>query len=441
MQLKIKGFVTIESLILNTQNAISPIGEISTYSLTYAEDKGIYSGGNESQLRFYSFANRYDDGTVVDVPQEFNQQIFAITQWLIDSTSSDAEINSTNTLVAKLLNEFGTQITAVEAGALIEYRPGLKFPERLSWSNLNPTQNDPADDNHVTVWFSDASFVEQYDEYKVLVVPPVDVIDDFFQGKSSVQTILGANTLEKTLAKVQEIKNNRPETILASENYLYTAPDRSKLNTSWMVLIYGKRGYDADVIRSAIRGYIATHTQRTEVEWEALFPDLYKNSEFYLYPRWHTLAIPERLLYSGTYSAVVSLGKELEYMKQRHPELPSEHVIKNTQAFSCNYKSVAVIAVGGLNNKGGICTITSAYSDLISVPFTDTLFDTMSINTRNWIAEIESMIIVAETATNYTSIPRRMKKLNRNGILYLSQRIGDHDFLVACKPSTPTYSI
>ena len=440
MQLKIKGFVTIESLIRNTTNEVSPIGEISTYSLTYAEDKGIYAGGTDNHLRLYSFACHYDDGTTIEVPPAFQQQIFEITQWLYDTASSDSEIVSPNALAAKMQAVFGTQINAVESGALVEYKPGLKFPERLSWSNLNPASDDPTDDNQITLWFSDSAFSEQYDEYKVLVVPPIDVIDNFFQNKAVVQALLDATTLSKVLTKVQEVKNNRPETILTSENYECVMPDGSKINTTWMVLIYGKRGDDADVIRGAIRSYVASHTQRTEAEWRARFPDLYKNSEFYLYPRWHALAIPERLLYSGTYSAIIALNKELTYLKQRHPELTNDHILKNAQAFSCNYKSVAVTAVGGPNNRGSVSSISQVYPDLISVPFTDTLFEMMSLDTRNWIVEIESMVIVAETATNYTSIPRRMKKLNRNGILYISQRLGDHDYLVACKPSTPVYS-
>ena len=440
MQLKIKGFVTIESLIRNTINEVSPIGEISTYSLTYAEDKGIYAGGTNNTLRLYSFASHYDDGTAIEVPSDFQKQIFDVTQWLLDSASADADIVSPRALADKMALAFNTQLNNIECGALVEYSAGLKFPERLSWTNLAPVSNDPTDDNHITIWFSDTAFSEQYDEYKVVVVPPIDVIDDFFQNKTVIESRLAANTLSKVLTKVQEIKNNHPETILASENYSRLMADGSKVSTTWLVMIYGKRGDDADVIRAAIRNYIANNTQRREAEWRVIFPDIYKSSEFYLYPRWHALAIPERLLYSGTYSAIISLDKELTYLKQRHPELPSSHILKNAQAFSCNYKSVAVSIVGGLNNRGGFSSISQVYPDLISVPFTDTLFEMMSVDTRNWIVEIESMIIVAEAATNYTSIPRRMKKLNRNGILYISQRLGDHDYLVACKPSTPAYS-
>ncbi|MDD2879765.1 MAG: hypothetical protein PHQ58_04965 [Rhodoferax sp.] len=440
MQLKIKGFVTIESLIRNTVNEVSPIGEISTYSLTYAEDKGIYAGGTDNQLRFYSFACHYDDGTVVEVPAAFRQQIFEVTQWLHDSASSDSEIVSPNALAEKLQTNFATKINAVESGALIEYSPGLKFPERLTWTNLTPATGDPSDDNKITLWFSDSAFADQYDEYKVIIVPPIDDIDSFFQNKIVIQSLLDTNTLGKVLTKIQEIKNDHPETILTSENYSRLMADGSKVNTTWMVLIYGKRGYDADVIRGAIRDYIAKNTLRREAEWRVIFPDIYKNSEFYLYPRWHALAIPERLLYSGTYSAIISLDKELTYLKERHPELTSAHILKNAQAFSCNYKSVAVSVVGGLNNRGGQSSISQVYPDLISVPFTDTLFEMMSLDTRNWIVEIENMVIVAETATNYTSIPLRMKKLNRNGILYISQRLGEHDYLVACKPSTPAYT-
>lgn len=440
MQLKIKGFVTIESLIRNSPNTVASIGEISTYSLTYAEDKGIYSGGNDNGFRLYSFVNQYDDGSITEVSAEFQKQVFDITQWLLDVAAANTDIGISSALVNALDLQFGSQAGEFDAGDLIAYKAGFKFPERLSWVNKSLGADSPDANNQVTIWFSDTAFSDQYDGYKLIVVPPVDVLDVFFESKASALAALAERTIAKTLIKTQEAKNNRPETLLTSLDFDYIATDGTKTTTTWMVLIYGQRGDDADVIRDAIRSHVAAISAHTELEWRNHFPDLYKNSEFYLYPRWHATAIPERALYSGTYSAVVSMNKELTYLKARHAELTETHIVTYAQAFSCNYKSLAVIAVGGANNKGAAYSITSVYPDLISVPFTDLLFDTMAIATREWIAEIEEMLVLAETATVYTNLPRRMKKINRNSILYISQKLGSHDYLVACKPTTPRYA-
>lgn len=439
MKLKIKGFVTIEDYIANRRDTISPIGEISTYSLTYAEDKEIYLGGVNNRYVLYSFSSVYENGTLIEVPEAFRSQIFSITEWLRTEASGETSINSSQILCDRLNEHFAEVAGNFEAGDLIELTGARKFPERLKWKNKSIPITSHGHLNEITIWFSDAAFASQYDEYKLIVVPPIDSLDDFFLAKDRVASLVSARTLSKTLLKISDAKGSNPETLLVSEDYVYVARDGTKINTSWTVLIYGKQGNDKDVIRQAIKNHLLRNSSHAETEWRSAFPDLYTNSEFFIYPRWHNVAIPERLLYSGTYSSVISLNKELGYLKLRHPEYNAEHIHTNAQAFSCNYKSISVIALGGKDNKNNEYAITDVYPDLINVPFTDTMFDIMSEETRNWITEIEAMVIIAERATNYTSIPTRMKKLERNGILYISQRLGNHDFLVACKKTTPAY--
>jgi hypothetical protein len=47
------------------------------------------------------------------------------------------------------------------------------------------------------------------------------------------------------------------------------------------------------------------------------------------------------------------------------------------------------------------------------------------------------MLVIAETMTTDTTIPRTMTALTRNGILYLVQNYNNIDYLVAVKSNFP----
>lgn len=55
----------------------------------------------------------------------------------------------------------------------------------------------------------------------------------------------------------------------------------------------------------------------------------------------------------------------------------------------------------------------------------------MSENTRNWVLNMQKLLKAAETATQYSTVVNPMRRVKRNGMIYLSLYYNNINFLVA----------
>jgi hypothetical protein len=438
---RLKGFMGIEPLVLNTSGVIAPIGELSTYSLTYAKDVGEYNSNTFSKYTLYSFVSALADGSKVAAPQTIQDQVFSVTDWAYQKQILSSASTTRAAFLADLTTQYASTATLIDCGNMVQATGGLLFPEWISYKQSGLATNDPAYDNTVTIWYSDSVFAQQYDEFLILVVPPLANIDVFFSPKATVVAALGAVTLSQNLAAIQTAKSRYPETVVSGENFDYVDPiSLTRTPTNWSLVIYGLAGNDIDAIRDSIRTYIAANSTHTELEWRAIFPDIYKNTEFLVFPRWKNFAIPDRDLQQGTYSPNVNLAKEVAYLKTQLPGYLASYVDAHASVIPCNYKSLALLLIGSPDNRGNLFDITTLYPDIINVPTADALFQSMGPSTQAWILGLQNMILAAETSLTYSQLPSGLRKTIRNGIVYITAKFNNVNFLVATKASTPNYS-
>jgi hypothetical protein len=437
----LKGFLGIESLVLNEAGVTSPIGEISTYSLTYSKNVGLYPSQLHPQLMLYAFSSHLTAGVPVLVPTEISDSVFEMGSWTHAKQTTPGASSSQASFLQDFVQQFSAAATMLDCGQMVQVTGDVWFPEWVSWKLTGLPVGHPAADNTIFLWLSDESFSHQYDEYAIVVVPPLANIDAFFAGAVSVKAALEARTLTQVMTEAQLAKDGYPESIMAAESYDYvdlTKPT-NRLPTAWTLLIYGKAGEDVDAIREAIRAYIAAHSSHTEAEWQQIFPDIYKFTEVVIYPRWHNYAIADRALQRGIYSPAVRLKDELVYLKARLPAFPAAFVDTYASVIPCNYKSLALLLIGTPDNRNALYSIATLYPDLINVPTSDTLFEMMAESTQNWVLAMERAIVAAESLTTYADVPSGLRKVNRNGILYVTARIDNVTYLVASKATTPVY--
>ena len=287
MQLRLKGFVGIEPLISNIDGVTADVGEISTKSLTYAKDVGVYNAPAFPTFTYFSFHSQNEAGVKVDVPEIMQGHIFQMTDWINTSQRAGGAPTTRDDFLLAYTQQWSATSTSLNCGEMKQIDVGFYFPEWVSFqkTNLDPSTN--IEQNLTTLWFADQSFQSQFDDHDITVIPPVANLEVFFSGKAQVLAALAAQGLGATLARVQLAKEGHPETILSGENFDWVDPaTQTRTPTNWSLLIYGQAGDDLDVIRQAIRDYIAANSPRTEDEWKVIFPDIYKNTEFVIFPRW-----------------------------------------------------------------------------------------------------------------------------------------------------------
>lgn len=426
-----KGFALHELLQNNAVGIINPIGELSTHSLTYSREKGMYVSAAAPNISLVSFQST-QDGAQVPVDFLVANKILDICNWVYTKTLSTGGPLFGDELLAQLLVAFQTTATDFKCGAIVN--DGARYaPEWVSWKLTG------YGDNFVRVWFSDPSFRAQYDEFSMTVIPPIDNLDDFFLFGTVVEDLLKSRSYSQSMEMIQAAKMTVPETIVRAETYDYHDPlvPSHLVPTNWSLLIYGQAGNNIDSIKDALVEYILTHSTHTRDEWIKILPDLFKRTEFTIVPLWDQFAIPNRILEAGIYSPIANVPRSIAIITRIASGYPGSHINANMSIMGNPYKSLAVIAVGGPENRDDKFKLGDVFPDYISVSSTSHDFNRMSAMTKAWVEILDRLIITAESMTEFTDIPKDMTRLKRNGTLYAVRTYLNVQYLVAAKANFP----
>lgn len=436
----LKGFITIDSLVSRQAKAISPIGELSTESLTYSRNISIYTDTSRPTLTLHAFTSATVTG-YVDVPAALQSQVMRIVEWLYAQQTGNSAVGTPTAVTASLTTQFGSEATQFGAGAMVSGGT-FSMPEFITWVNPSLATNDPTAGGLIKIWFADNSFRNQYDDYEIIVVPPITNLDVFMSGPTAVEAALAANTYTQRINAIQLAKGNYPETTIVARTFDYVDPTNSskRVPTEWTLLIYGQAGNNLDRIQTAIQQYLLANSQYAVSRWQAVFPEIYTSTEFYLIPRWRNIAIPSLTIARGAYSSVVSLAKELAYVKSIFTDFQASYIDQHLGVIPSNYNSLQVLVLGDKTNDPRQQDLGILFPDLINVPPTDTMYNMMSAKTRNWLSMIQQMYILAETATADSTLPPGISRAVRNNVLFLVQEYGGVNYFVSTKNSTPNYA-
>lgn len=425
----IKGFLSVGALSNNATNQIAPFGELSTHSLTYERDVGVFVKHDKPDIVFYSFSSKNDSGDTA-VAAAYSNHIVDFGQWLFAFSALGGFNNDAADAVRNIRNN-NPLVDDVEIGTMLNKGgTNLWMPEWVSWKFLSA-----GEENQIKVWLSDNSFQNQYDEYHLTVVPPIDNLDDFFDDRAHVMAKLALVDPATLMVRINYGANDKPYTYLRAEAFEWVEQGvtNSVLPTYWTLLIYGEAGNNIDNIKDRLITYILTNSSHTREEWTEVFPDLFKATECIITPLWDQYSVPNKTLEAGVYSPIVDYQRALEVAKLTAPDYPAAHVESVLSVASVNYKSLAMTVVGGPDNRGGLDTFKELMPDYMNVPTTNMDFDRMSPVTQDWVMLLIRMLIAAETMTEASAVPPGMTRMKRNGVLYVVSNFNRVQYLVVTK--------
>lgn len=428
----IKGFVTISQLIDNNINTISPIGEITTQALTYSKNRGEYLNINIPGYSFISFACRDINTGIESIVSggQANQIIEMINQAFIYCSTNIRPYNLID-FSDTLLSHFVGHVSNIEFGAIVE-NSDFGLPEWLSWNNLD------SDGDIVKIWLSNNSFLEQYDEYTIIVIPPLVNLDSLFGSYSVASGVIQERTIPQLTDIVQDARNNFPESYLRSYDFLYINKDNlaQKTNTTWTTIIYGKAGDNVDSIKDAIVEYVLNNSTHSRDEWEVIFPEIMKRTEFIILPRWDLMSIPNLTLTNGLYSSIVNPFECIQFAKDNTPFYTSDFIENNVNILPYDYKAIMLLIVNGFSNTEGKDKLNVLFSDYLPIPSIDADFNRMTPYTRNWSLLLSELLIISETATRFTTVPSNYRRVERNGTVFISKLYDNVNYLMAVRSNT-----
>jgi hypothetical protein len=204
----LKGFINNNTYLDASPSATSPIGELSTLSSTYSTTKAYYfQEAAAPDLTLVSFTSNDSNTGAVQVPANIVTQVLDIAAWIYAQTQAvpnPGEIAQA-TILSGLLNQFETSASNFTAGNMVT--DGTYWvPEWIQWENTtDPTYGSIATggSNLIKIWFADSSFAAEYDQFQIVVIPPLANLNNFFTPSANVQALLDAQTFVDTITAVR----------------------------------------------------------------------------------------------------------------------------------------------------------------------------------------------------------------------------------------------
>jgi hypothetical protein len=429
---ELKAFAQISALINNTSGVIAPVGELSPLAMTYAREKEYYTTAAVPGQALVVFSSK-QDGEVVQADSVLAARLLGVSKWIYDTAAAGGFTTNTESFRSKFILRYSEEYTLEGIGAMVTAGGNVRLPGYID------IREQTDDTIRYRIWYSSEVFEQQFDEYQIEVVTPIEDLDVFFEGNLAVKAALAEQTLDITMVKIEEAKAGHPETTLRSEMFEWWDPSNviTRIPTYWSVLIYGIAGNNIDAIKEAIKNYILSNSTHSKEEWAEIFPEIFTATEFVIVPMWGLYSIPNRVLTTGLYSSITSFTAGMTELQRlvKGEGYNEEWIGEKGEMFSTTHKAMNATVVGGPKNRDDIFTLFQRYPDYISVRSTEVDFMRMSPETRRFVLALEEMLLIAETMAPDTSIPVKYSRMVRDGVLYLVTTIDKFQFLVASKYS------
>lgn len=441
MSYTLKAFIGITAFADNFPNAISPLGELSNQSLTYSKEKGYYGKTEHDNVSLISFSSTDAAKNEIKVPARISDHVLEVSQWCFDKSVEGTLTGDGELFKNLLLTQFGVTITKFDSGKMVVAN-GNWLPSFIEWEF-----DDGGDANLLKIWFAEDAFNVQYDGYEIIVVPPIEALDEFHKTIGFVKPLIDAFTLEEHHQKVAAATQPNPYTFLVSKDYMWHDKEDSdtQLSTDWSVAIYGIAGNNPILIKEAIADYILANSVYLRQDWIPIFPDIFTSTEFTIVPMWDKVSIPDEKPEGAIYSPLASYNNILAMAKKYMYGYTDAHITENVISTGIQYKSLSLVVSGGLENKEDKFKLVDNFPDYAIISTVSVDFNRMSEKTIKFIKALIKATIAAETIDEYSFLDNSMSRIVRDDRLYVGFDYDDILYIVLARssmdevnPVTPT---
>lgn len=434
----IKGFACIPSIANNADGQTALFGELSYKSRTFSRHQTNYAIPNTYPgVELVSFSSKTDTGAIASISTNASSHILAVMAWVFDQHSASAIPSNNNkaAFIASLTTEFPT-MTNVSINEILNGSPATKrMPDYINWRF-----NDGGTTLDIKIWFSDDRFQTQYDEYEILVSPPVPSIDTLNNTLASVTQQINAISPNTAIANLNVLMGSFPAPITA-HGVTWVSPTNSQatVTTYWYLALYGPAASDLDNIKNAIREYISANSSLTV--WPSIYPSLYADNEYVIIPLWSDLAVPETVIDPALFKSMAKVSKLKTVATALIP--PSYAQSTNISTFLNNhlvvgaftFRTLMFMAVGNPNNVNGDFSFYNKYPDYMAVDSQSSDFARMSQYTQDFVNAINSAVEKAKDLTSTSAIPIGYTRIIRNSKVYLGFVYDGFTYLVLAQIS------
>lgn len=428
-----KGFAHRGQLVNNSLHEVNKVGEISSDAISFRREKKHFSSGNFVNLTLIGFTQTKNNEEYV-LPAATQTTILRACDYVYTQSSLGAITADRESFQHAFIQQFGTTLDLIGSGQHVAYGNNLFCPEYIVIAPLNKSTTV-----QWKIWFSDESFRNQYDDYEILVSTPIVELDSFFDTAEAVTGLVIPADMQGINDRADQAKGAYPYTALRTWNFDWHDPSNSKVRipTFWVTIHYGEAGNNSDSAKEALRDHILANSKRSREDWAKIFPDIFTSTEFIIIPAFMNVAVPNKARENGVYSPVIT-PDEIDKLATRLPKgvgYTAAHNRATAQATTLIYRSIAIVVVGGPENRDGINTLRKRYPDYITVPTTHVDFGYMKEETRNFVLTLVNLVRLADELTPSTTVPKGYNRIVRDGVTYVATSFANFLYLVPSKES------
>lgn len=423
-----KGFITINSLVDNTVDVISPIGELSPYSRSYSRELAYYTHDQHDNVRLVSFY-AFDGQQRLPLSNALAKEVLAVADFI----SRKALLQETNENV----NEFKQMLIAEQQGNINVKSVGRMVGNGRYWlpQYIEFSADFDTRENNYTLWFADEAFQTQYDKYEYEIIPPLTAVDDMFRTANEVTTALTEHMSERVVKlhqRVNTIANEKPYTAIVSKTFDWVNQNNEKdrVPSIWTIIVYGRAGNNNDRIRDALIDYILKNSDRNREDWERTLPDLFVPTEFYISPFWTRFATENLQLKGGIYSSQVPFRDVLPWMEETMYGYKQEHLIRKGVVVATIYKAMMLAVCGSPKNRLLPVEFELAWPEYCNIYTTSRDFNRISPETQDFIMFLNTMLLESETVTPESNVLEGYSLVQRGPLYYLQGSLNSVNYLV-----------
>lgn len=435
---ELKAFAHIGPFVDNARGVVAPVGELSPMSFTYTREKEYFNSAAAAGQTLVVFSSKRD-GVVETTDGVLATKILAVSKWTYDTAAAGGFTSNNESFRSKFITQFGNLYSLYSTGTMVRNGNNVFVPAVIEF-------RDKANDNlRYRLWFADEAFAQQFDEYEIKCISPIDDIDVFFQGGAAVDSALKARTPDMTDELRQAAKDGYPETYIRNEPFEWNDPQGilERKPVYWPLIIYGIAGWNIDAIKEALREHILANSTHTKEEWAEIFPEIFTATEFICVPLWGFPSVPNKALTTGLLSSITNVKKGMEQLVRltRGEGYTEEWMAEHGEMVATTHRCGNMMVIGGPKNRDDVFELYQRYPDYIAVRSTEVDAGRMSPETRRFVIALEEMMIVAEDMKPDSSIPVKFSRMVRDGVLFLVSTVDKFQFLIVSQYSYNDASI
>ncbi len=433
-----KGFASIPALANNASGSIAQFGELSNYSHTFSRQKTNWANiAVAPNVEVVGFTTKTDVGAFYSPTPAVINHILSVCEWIYGQHVASAIPSSATTFEGTLGTQFPA-MTTIEINEILLGSPTTKrMPDYVKWRF-----DDGGTISEIQIWFADSRFRTQYDDYEILLVPPLTDINVLNNPITVVQPQLAAVTTGSIISALGILVGDQPATIQRSFAVTWADPSNpgATLPTEWYLAIYGQAGNDNDAIKDAIREYIAAES--TATNWPNIYPALYSNNEFCIMPLWNDVAVAGTVLDPTLYRSFTKVNSLKSAATALIPDTYetmvaniSTYLNNNLYVASAFWRTLMFMVVGNPSNVGAQYDFAAKFPDYIDVQTSSPDFLRMTLTTQNFIIALNAALEKAMDLTLTSPVPPGYSRVVRSGRVFLSFDYDGFSYLVLAKIS------